>query len=124
MCDTYDITYSDLNPTLYFAGKRTVTESNFSHTHDAPELFIVLSGDLAIWMDGTTTPLTAGDIVCVPSHVHCRQCMIILQFYSLLHFQTFTLREWNQTVLIFLVAHLCFTRTVLSVRISQICVFV
>ena len=52
MCDTYDITYSDLNPTLYFAGKRTVTESNFSHTHDAPELFIVLSGDLAIWMDG------------------------------------------------------------------------
>ena len=89
MCDTYDITYSDLNPTLYFAGKRTVTESNFSHTHDAPELFIVLSGDLAIWMDGTTTPLTAGDIV-----------------------------------LIFLAAHLCFTRTVLSVRISQICVFV
>ena len=69
MCDTYDITYSDLNPTLYFAGKRTVTESNFSHTHDAPELFIVLSGDLAIWMDGTTTPLTAGDIVCVPSHI-------------------------------------------------------
>ena len=55
MCDTYDITYSDLNPTLYFAGKRTVTESNFSHTHDAPELFIVLSGDLAIWMDGTFT---------------------------------------------------------------------
>ena len=71
MCDTYDITYSDLNPTLYFAGKRTVTESNFSHTHDAPELFIVLSGDLAIWMDGTTTPLTAGDIVCVPvSYTH------------------------------------------------------
>ena len=26
VCDTYDITYSDLNPTLYFAGKRTVTE--------------------------------------------------------------------------------------------------
>ena len=78
MCDTYDITYSDLNPTLYFAGKRTVTESNFSHTHDAPELFIVLSGDLAIWMDGTTTPLTAGDIVCVPSHIPHRTLPTVL----------------------------------------------
>lgn len=65
MCDTYDITYSDLNPTLYFAGKRTVTESNSTHTHDAPELLIVLSGDMAVWIAGSTLKLTAGDIVCV-----------------------------------------------------------
>ena len=90
MCDTYDITYSDLNPTLYFAGKRTVTESNFSHTHDAPELFIVLSGDLAIWMDGTTTPLTAGDIVCVPSHMPHRTLPTVHDNPAILFFTSFS----------------------------------
>ena len=90
MCDTYDITYSDLNPTLYFAGKRTVTESNFSHTHDAPELFIVLSGDLAIWMDGTTTPLTAGDIVCVPSHMPHRTLPTMHDNPAILFFTSFS----------------------------------
>ncbi len=90
MCDTYDITYSDLNPTLYFAGKRTVTESNFSHTHDAPELFIVLSGDLAIWMDGTTTPLTAGDIVCVPSHMPHRTLPTVYDNPAILFFTSFS----------------------------------
>lgn len=90
VCDTYDITYSDLNPTLYFAGKRTVTESNFSHTHDAPELFIVLSGELAIWMDGTTTPLTAGDIVCVPSHMPHRTLPTVHDNPAILFFTSFS----------------------------------
>ena len=98
MCDTYDITYSDLNPTLYFAGKRTVTESNFSHTHDAPERHaqkwqvcpFEMSLDLAIWMDGTTTPLTAGDIVCVPSHIPHRTLPTVHDNPAILFFTSFS----------------------------------
>lgn len=69
VCDSYDITYCDLNPTLYFAGKRTVTETKSPHTHDAPELLIVLSGSTSIWINGETLPVSSGDIVCVKAHV-------------------------------------------------------
>ena len=105
MCDTYDITYSDLNPTLYFAGKRTVTESNFSHTHDAPELFT--ADDLVIWQSGwMELPLHLQPVILSVYRrtyrtVHCRQCMITLQFYSLLHFQTSTLKGMEPNCLDF-----------------------
>ena len=69
MCDTYDITYNDLNPTLYFAGKRTVIENGNLHTHDAPELLIVLTGAASIYVDGEILPIYSGDIISIPAGV-------------------------------------------------------
>lgn len=69
MDESFDITYTDLNPTLLFAGKRAVLSSNSIHTHDSPELIIVLYGNVVININGTTFPLKMGDIICIPAHI-------------------------------------------------------
>ena len=49
-----------------------------------------MSLDLAIWMDGTTTPLTAGDIVCVPSHMPHRTLPTVHDNPAILFFTSFS----------------------------------
>ena len=63
---SFDITYSDLNPTLFYAGKRNITEDGNIHTHDAQELLIVLYGNLGVSIDGKVFSVSAGDIINIP----------------------------------------------------------
>lgn len=90
MCDSFDITYSDLNPTLFFAGKRTVTDSNRYHTHDAPELLIVLSGSMAVQIDRELLQVSSGDVVCVPARVSHRTLMTDKNDPAILFFTAFS----------------------------------
>ena len=65
---SFDITYSDLNPTLFYAGKRTVTDVGKTHTHDAQELLIVLYGTLPVSINNKIINVNAGDIINVPQN--------------------------------------------------------
>ena len=73
MCETYDITCNDLNPTLLFLGKNNNTAPNKNHTHDNTELLFVLSGTLRESVDGTLYDLAEGDIVMINQGIwhHC-----------------------------------------------------
>ena len=63
MCDTYDITYSDLNPTLLFAGKTHITETRSMHRHDRTEIMCILSGSQQYQIEDTVYDVSAGDII-------------------------------------------------------------
>ena len=72
MCDaTYDITYSDLNPTLLFAGKNYAHETKPPHCHDHTEIICVLSGKEQYYLDGEIFNVTTGDIIIInPGVMH------------------------------------------------------
>lgn len=71
MCDCYDITYTDLNPTVFFIGKNNNVATNTPHSHDATELIFVISGALQEWIDGSVYEIAAGDVVIVnPKQLH------------------------------------------------------
>lgn len=63
MCSTYDLTYNDLNPTLFFTGKRQISETKQNHCHDTVELQYVLSGSQQFSVDGKIYDVTAGDLI-------------------------------------------------------------
>ena len=60
---SYDISYSDLNPTLFYVGKRNVTDAGKVHSHDSQELLVVLYGTLSISIAGSVYSVSAGDII-------------------------------------------------------------
>ncbi len=72
MCQhQFDITYNDLNPTIFFASKqRMITESAY-HDHDFTELTYLLSGKGKYLVEGTVYDVEAGDvIICNPGVKH------------------------------------------------------
>ena len=87
---SYDITYSDLNPTLFYVGKRNVTESGRPHSHDANELLIVLYGTLNIILGDHVIPVSAGDIVTVPQKTLHYSTVVDPDDPAILFFTAFT----------------------------------
>ena len=68
---SYDITYSDLNPTLLFAGKQYATGQRESHKHDRTEILCILSGNQHMEVNGTIYPVSSGDIIILnPGTMH------------------------------------------------------
>lgn len=65
MCEHYDITYTDLNPTVFFIGKNNNVSTNKPHSHDATELIFVISGTLQEWIDGVVYDISSGDVIIV-----------------------------------------------------------
>lgn len=72
MCDaSYDITYSDLNPTLLFAGKNYAHETKPPHCHDHTEIICVLSGKEQYYINGEIFNVSTGDIIIInPGVMH------------------------------------------------------
>ncbi|HCL01536.1 MAG TPA: AraC family transcriptional regulator [Lachnoclostridium phytofermentans] len=68
----YDLTYSDFNPTVFFASKMRVTKRIAYHAHqDFTELTYILSGTSKYRIDDIYYDVKAGDmIVCNPGVFH------------------------------------------------------
>lgn len=60
----FDLVLEDLNPMLLYAGKidRTSSEDNY-HTHDFPEIGIILEGSGTYHYNDEFVPVTAGDVL-------------------------------------------------------------
>lgn len=65
MCESYDITHSDLNPTVLFLGKNNNVTTNTPHVHDNTEMLFVFSGSCQECINGTIYDISAGDIVII-----------------------------------------------------------
>ena len=86
---SYDITYNDLNPTLFYAGKVNVTDMK-THSHDAQEVLIVLYGTLKMVIDGVLYPVSAGDIINIPANTPHRTIMENPNDPAILFFTSFS----------------------------------
>lgn len=76
MCKTqYDLTYSDLNPTILYVSKLKMEFEDKYHAHkDFTELTIILSGNGRYIVEGNTYDVEAGDIlICSPGVHHQNQ---------------------------------------------------
>lgn len=65
MCETYDITHTDFNPTVLFIGKNNNVTTNKPHSHDNTELLFVFSGSFQEWIDGIAYDVSSGDVIMV-----------------------------------------------------------
>ncbi len=72
MCQhQFDITYNDLNPTIFFASKQKMITESVYHDHDFTELTYILSGKGKYLVEGTIYDVEAGDvIICNPGVKH------------------------------------------------------
>ncbi len=60
----FDLVAEEFNPTVLFAGKIDRTEGeNDYHTHDFPEIGIILEGKGTYHLDGEYVPVQAGDVL-------------------------------------------------------------
>jgi len=68
---TYDITYDEFNPTIYFLGKNTDTEHDPLHSHDFAEIHYVLSGKGTFRVGDREYAIKPGDVLlCNPETLH------------------------------------------------------
>lgn len=68
---SYDITYTDLNPTLLFAGKTYSKSTRELHKHDRTEIICVLSGNEQFEIEGKIYDVSSGDIIIInPGVMH------------------------------------------------------
>ncbi|MGB8453884.1 MAG: AraC family transcriptional regulator [Anaerocolumna sp.] len=72
MCQhQFDITYNDLNPTIFFASKQKMITESVYHDHDFTELTYILSGKGKYFLEGAVYDVEAGDvIICNPGVKH------------------------------------------------------
>lgn len=71
MYDSFDVTYSDLNPTLLYAGKNHAQRTNPPHCHDHAEIVCVLSGNEQYYLDGEIYDVHTGDMIIInPGVMH------------------------------------------------------
>lgn len=95
MCQfTYDITYEDFNPTVYYLGKHRPKGKQGLHSHDFAEMLYILSGHGWYHIDGEEYEVSAGDVIlCDPGlpHCFCDRENNMLEFY--LAFNDFQFRD-------------------------------
>lgn len=89
MCDCqYDLTYGDLNPTVYFANKAKATDTGVCHAHeDFAELTFILSGKCLYEVEGQLYQVEAGDVIVCNPGVHHKNIVInkeepTVEFYT------------------------------------------
>lgn len=72
MCQcTYDITYEDFNPTVYYLGKHKTKGNQSLHSHDYAEILYILSGRGWYQIGGQEYEVSAGDVIlCNPGTRH------------------------------------------------------
>lgn len=72
MCQcSFDLTYNDFNPTIFFASKQRMTKESAYHDHDFTEFTYILSGKGKYLVEGTVYDVEAGDIImCNPGVKH------------------------------------------------------
>lgn len=71
MCQQFDITYNDFNPTIFFASKQKMLKESIYHDHDFTELTYILSGKGKYLINGQVYDVEAGDmIMCNPGVKH------------------------------------------------------
>lgn len=123
MCESYDITHSDLNPTVLFLGKNNNVTTNTPHVHDNTEMLFVFSGSCQECINGTVYDISAGDIVIInPGQLHNHiiaspsDPMILFLSVSVITIS----REWSPTGSRFREAVLFSIRPVSSARIFPI----
>ncbi len=67
----YDITYDDLNPTIFFASKEKMVKDAHYHNHDFAEITYILSGTGKYFIEGSIYDVIAGDLImCNPGVKH------------------------------------------------------
>ena len=86
MCESYDITHTDLNPTVFFIGKNNNVTTNRPHSHDNTEILFVMSGTCQEIIDGVTYEVCAGDVIMVNagqthSHVVTSSADPVIMFF-------------------------------------------
>jgi AraC-like DNA-binding protein len=71
MCQQYDITYNDFNPTIFFASKQKMLIEDVYHDHDFTEFTYILSGKGKYFVEGKVYDVEAGDVImCNPGVKH------------------------------------------------------
>ena len=72
MCQcSFDLTYNDFNPTIFFASKQRMTKESAYHDHDFTEFTYILSGKGRYLVEGIVYDVEAGDIImCNPGVKH------------------------------------------------------
>lgn len=71
MCQQFDVTYNDFNPTIFFASKQKMLKESSYHEHDFTELTYILSGKAKYLVEGKVCEVEAGDIIiCNPGVKH------------------------------------------------------
>jgi len=72
MCQcSFDLTYNDFNPTIFFASKQKMTKESAYHDHDFTEFTYILSGKGRYHVEGIMYDVEAGDIImCNPGVKH------------------------------------------------------
>ena len=64
MCQQqYDITYEDLNPVFLYTTHGIRRSSEQPHSHDFPEIAVILDGTGEFCVDGSTLPVKKGDLL-------------------------------------------------------------
>ena len=67
----FDITYNDLNPTVFYVSKSEMVNDGIYHDHDFAELAYILSGKGKYLIDGVEYEVQAGDLIfCNPGVKH------------------------------------------------------
>ena len=71
MCQQFDITYNDFNPTIFFASKQKMFTKDVYHDHDFTEFTYILTGKGKYIVEGNVYEVGAGDvIICNPGVKH------------------------------------------------------
>ena len=64
MCQQqYDITYEDLNPVFLYTTHGIRRSSEQPHSHDFPEIAVILDGTGEFCVDGSTLPVKKGELL-------------------------------------------------------------
>ncbi len=61
--EKFDISESDFNPTVFYAGKSKIVADGKYHSHDFVEITFILSGKGKYYVDGTLYEVRSGDVI-------------------------------------------------------------
>ncbi|NLZ80456.1 MAG: helix-turn-helix transcriptional regulator [Clostridiales bacterium] len=121
----YDITYTDLNPTVLFINKRTMSQNSSYHDHDFAEITYILSGKGKYLVEGKSYDVQAGDlIVCNPGVYHHNVVIDpeapTIEFFA--GFTDFQFKDMPQNSIILEEgSYIMHTDTELKQRLSKLC---
>lgn len=92
----FDLVPEDLNPTLLYAGKieRTTSENNY-HTHNFPEIGIILEGSGTYHYQDEFVPVQAGDVLIFNPGVGHESVIYSPEDYRMEFFVGFTNVQFN-----------------------------